>query len=43
MREPEQLFAEPAFTGLIDLTQPLGLLLTGVLQFVDSERPTRGS
>ena len=37
MREPEQLFTEPAFTELIDLTQPLGLLLTGVLQFVDDE------
>jgi O-methyltransferase involved in polyketide biosynthesis len=37
MREPEQLFAEPAFTELIDLTQPLGLLLTGVLQFVDDK------
>jgi hypothetical protein len=35
MREPEQLFATPAFTGLIDLSEPLGLLLTGVLQFVD--------
>jgi hypothetical protein len=37
MREPEQLFAEPAFTSLIDLKEPLGLLLTGVLQFVDDE------
>jgi hypothetical protein len=37
MREPEQLFAEPAFSAVIDLSQPLGLLITGVLQFVDDE------
>jgi hypothetical protein len=37
MRDPEGLFARSEFTDLIDLSEPIGLLLTGVLQFVSDE------
>lgn len=34
VREPEAILADPALTGLIELSQPCGLLLTAVMQFV---------
>jgi O-methyltransferase involved in polyketide biosynthesis len=36
MREPAAILADPALTELIDLTKPVGLLLSGVLHFLDA-------
>jgi hypothetical protein len=39
-REPEQLLADPMLTGLIDFTQPVAVLLIGILHFMpDQDRP----
>jgi hypothetical protein len=37
LREPETLLDQAGATGLVDLSQPTGLLLTGVLNFVSDE------
>jgi hypothetical protein len=34
LRDPDSVLAHPALTGLIDLSKPVGLLMTGVLYFV---------
>ena len=40
LREPAAILAHPTVRDLIDLSQPVGLLLTGVLMFVsDASRP----
>lgn len=40
IRDPEAILADPALTGLIDLSEPCGLLLTAVMHFVpDTARP----
>jgi S-adenosyl methyltransferase len=42
LREPEKLLAEGTVTGMIDLAQPVGLLLVSVLHFIsDAEKPGR--
>jgi hypothetical protein len=37
LREPDLILNHPDLLGLIDLGQPVGLLMTAVLQFVDDE------
>lgn len=37
LREPDALLSDPQVTNLIDLSQPVGLLMTAVLQFVADE------
>jgi hypothetical protein len=37
VREPEQILADVTAGGLIDLSQPVGLLLVAVLHFVDDD------
>jgi hypothetical protein len=40
LRRPEQVLADPALTGLLDLSRPVGILLVSVLHFVpDAEDP----
>jgi hypothetical protein len=40
LRHPEQVLADPALTGLLDLSRPVGILLVSVLHFVpDAEDP----
>jgi S-adenosyl methyltransferase len=34
LRDPEAVLSHPALTGLIDLSRPVGFLMTGVLYFV---------
>jgi len=34
LRRPEQILADPALTGTLDLTQPIGLLLVAILHFL---------
>jgi hypothetical protein len=39
-REPDRLLADPRLRGLLDFTQPVGLLMSGVLHFIaDSDDP----
>jgi hypothetical protein len=37
-RQPEALLAQPGVTGLLDLTEPVGLLLVALLHFVRDEQ-----
>jgi O-methyltransferase involved in polyketide biosynthesis len=37
MRDPGAILADPQLTGLIDLSQPVCLLLSGVLHFLDAK------
>jgi hypothetical protein len=39
---PEELLADPAVTGHLDLTRPVGLLMFAVLHFVQDEGDPRG-
>jgi hypothetical protein len=40
LRQPKEILTAPALTDLIDLTQPVGLLLVSVLHFVsDADKP----
>ena len=40
VREPDVLLSHPVLTGMIDFSQPVGLLMTAVLHFVaDSSNP----
>ena len=42
LREPEALLREPALTGLIDFTQPVAMVVTGLLHFLlDHEQPAK--
>lgn len=42
IRDPDRLLAEPQLRDLLDFSQPVGLLITGVLHFVaDAEDPWR--
>jgi hypothetical protein len=41
-REPETLLADPGVTGLLDLSQPVGLLMVALLHFVRDEGDPRG-
>jgi S-adenosyl methyltransferase len=42
LREPEEILAHPAIRGLLDFSQPIGLLLVSVLPFVaDADDPWR--
>ncbi|MFL6112867.1 MAG: SAM-dependent methyltransferase [Catenulispora sp.] len=39
-RDPERLLADPMLTGVIDFTEPVAVLLIGILHFMpDDERP----
>jgi O-methyltransferase involved in polyketide biosynthesis len=38
MRKPENLLADAELTGLIDLTQPVCVIMSAVLHFVDAEQ-----
>jgi hypothetical protein len=40
-RRPETLLAQPGVTGLLDLTEPVGLLLVALLHFVPDEQDPR--
>ncbi|WP_037973649.1 SAM-dependent methyltransferase [Streptomyces sp. NRRL WC-3742] len=37
LRKPEELFADPALTSTLDLTQPVGLLMIAVLMLIADE------
>jgi O-methyltransferase involved in polyketide biosynthesis len=42
VRDPDRLLADPKLRDLLDFSQPIGLLITGVLHFVaDAEDPWR--
>jgi SAM-dependent methyltransferase len=41
-RDPEELLADPAVTGLLDLAEPVGLLLVALLHFVPDEQDPAG-
>lgn len=42
VRRPEELLADPALTGLIDFSEPIGLLLCGILHFLSDEEDPGG-
>jgi SAM-dependent methyltransferase len=41
-RTPEALLADPGVTGLLDLTEPVGLLMVALLHFVPDAQDPRG-
>lgn len=42
LREPERILADPEVTGLIDFSEPVGLLLVAVLHFITDEEDPAG-
>ena len=42
LRNPERIFADPALRRVIDLEQPVGLLMVAVLHFITDDEDPRG-